>query len=115
MIRKRQSWKGFTVGQRVTVSQKTGSGSRPRRSTGTVKGFAVSIDCVRVLIDGNKVPTYYEPDRVAHLFEEWDERPVNCLSCGHQLTLVRPGKHQCDNEQCPTNSTPRNETPAVVS
>ncbi|MFC0605877.1 hypothetical protein [Winogradskyella pulchriflava] len=26
-----------------------------------------------------------------------------CGSCKQELTLVRPGKHQCDNENCPSN------------
>ena len=26
-----------------------------------------------------------------------------CVDCGKELTLVRPGKHQCDNENCQSN------------
>lgn len=28
---------------------------------------------------------------------------ARCGSCKQELTLVRPGKHQCDNENCPSN------------
>jgi len=28
-----------------------------------------------------------------------------CDQCGQPLTLVRPGKYQCDNEDCVTNKT----------
>ena len=28
---------------------------------------------------------------------------ASCGSCKQELTLVRPGKHQCDNENCPSN------------
>lgn len=28
---------------------------------------------------------------------------IKCDQCGHPLTLVRPGKYQCDNKDCPTN------------
>ena len=28
---------------------------------------------------------------------------VTCASCGKEVTIVRPGKHQCDNEKCISN------------
>jgi len=28
---------------------------------------------------------------------------ARCGSCKQELTLVRPGKYQCDNENCPSN------------
>jgi len=28
---------------------------------------------------------------------------ARCGGCKQELTLVRPGKHQCDNENCPSN------------
>lgn len=62
---KRQSWNGVSVGQRVEVL--ASDGSRPRATTGTVAGFAVTIDSIRVLIDGNKTPTLYESWRVVPL------------------------------------------------
>jgi hypothetical protein len=32
------------------------------------------------------------------------ETPIaHCGDCGHRLTLVRPGKHQCDNIACEGN------------
>lgn len=36
------------------------------------------------------------------LCNEWLEKAV-CGDCGEPLTLVRPGKHQCDNELCKSN------------
>ncbi len=38
------------------------------------------------------------------LFEEEIEPTHQCGSCGETLTLVRPGKHQCDNPKCVQNS-----------
>ena len=32
------------------------------------------------------------------------EPPHYCSECCQQMTLVRPGKYQCDNPQCSSNS-----------
>jgi hypothetical protein len=36
-----------------------------------------------------------------HDVERWK---TYCTDCGSKLTLVRPGKHQCDNEECIRNA-----------
>lgn len=28
---------------------------------------------------------------------------IFCCECGHKMTLVRPGKYQCDNSKCKSN------------
>lgn len=33
----------------------------------------------------------------------WEEEKAWCTTCGKEMTLVRPGKHQCDNPKCKTN------------
>lgn len=33
-----------------------------------------------------------------------DEAAPNCLTCGHKMAIVRPGKHQCENDGCPDQS-----------
>jgi len=50
-----------------------------------------------------------DPDIYKEQLDEWNnwcefsKSVARCGSCKQELTLVRPGKHQCDNENCPSN------------
>jgi len=45
----------------------------------------------------------YTPNTPTEPLESEGEEKCVCGDCGVPLTLVRPGKHQCDNELCKSN------------
>jgi len=57
--------------------------------------FAINISFNFLLID-----LFY---RSIIIFDKTENIYPMCDECGKKLTLVRPGKYQCDNENCPGN------------
>lgn len=59
------------------------------------------IEQILIKVDEGTMPVQQALDELLVIFSasEGEEKCV-CGDCGRPLTLVRPGKHQCDNRHC---------------
>ncbi len=76
--------------------------------------YQISTDSGYVKI---QIPFRMSPEDAEHVIDNFDliakqlrrrsklskQTGVFCGECHQEMTIVRPGKHQCDNVECPSN------------
>jgi hypothetical protein len=68
-------------------------------------GLVAGLLCLYSRIRGNNEIAWFTSPYTPEPECDLDGGPIcYCGDCGERMTLVRPGKHQCDNESCTGNA-----------
>lgn len=88
----------FQEATNILNSSLTDENTRLRAVVKAVERFEAGRGTLNAVLDAKNAY------RAEHPAQDLDGGPTfNCGECGMRMTLVRPGKHQCDNQACPSN------------